>query len=167
LSICFLVLLEDQELYESTCRLKCTLLNTLDEEIEPMEAPKIEGLYSIEYIQWNPRNNFYSSFLGQYWRFDKFILRHILLNPTNRLVENDELRIKCEIFLFPKNTRTSAECSSKFSSDIAFLHENEDFSDIVFDVDGQIFRAHRNILSARSPVFRWALLFKILGLITK
>ena len=33
LSICFLVLLEDQELYETTCRLKCTLLNAIDEEI--------------------------------------------------------------------------------------------------------------------------------------
>jgi speckle-type POZ protein len=45
------------------------------------------------------------------------------------------------------------ECSDQFSAEIGDLFNNEKFSDVTFKVDDQEFKAHKNILAARSEVF--------------
>ncbi|XP_046451112.1 protein roadkill-like [Daphnia pulex] len=45
------------------------------------------------------------------------------------------------------------ECSDQFSANIGNLFNNETFSDVTFKVFGQEFKAHKNILAARSEVF--------------
>jgi speckle-type POZ protein len=45
------------------------------------------------------------------------------------------------------------ECNNQFSAHIGNLFNNETFSDVTFKVFGQEFKAHKNILAARSEVF--------------
>ena len=56
-----------------------------------------------------------------------------------------------------ENTTVSDDAFNQsvvFVSDIASLLSNPLFADVIFSIDGKEFKAHKNILAARSPVFK-------------
>ena len=82
-----------------------------------------------------------------------------LLNARAKdLLVNDTLTILCELTLsFISDRRTVSlpgAIEDSLTSDLGALLEDKQLSDITLVVGGKEFPAHRNILSARSPVFK-------------
>lgn len=94
---------------------------------------------------------------GMYSGVECFIDQETLLDKKNKLLPDDKLTIYCEIttlsdHLMDYTTTTTPECS--LSVDLGVALATQEFSDVILSVNNLSFRAHKVILSARSPVFR-------------
>ncbi|KAK8762138.1 hypothetical protein V5799_026596 [Amblyomma americanum] len=95
------------------------------------------------------------------WGFPKFISIRFLELDAGRLMPVDTLTLKCELTAWqssnivpgPKNG-AAAIPESRLTEDLGWLLDSKCSSDVTLWVDGGSFSAHRNILGARSPVFR-------------
>ncbi|XP_065214345.1 speckle-type POZ protein-like B [Planococcus citri] len=102
------------------------------------------------------------------WFIDNFIERDALFERKESLLPDDKLSILCEITLRPPSS-TQHEVSnqprfdimpietpscSALSDDLSQLLEDQEFCDIAMFVNGQQFKAHKGILSARCAVFK-------------
>ena len=92
-----------------------------------------------------------------------FILfsREILFRGAEDLLVNGDLTIYCLVeYLMPKDSVSGQAnylhvqpSNDQLAKDFEGLFENMKFSDVTLCLDGRKFRAHKSILSARSPVF--------------
>ncbi|KAK9154628.1 hypothetical protein Sjap_002108 [Stephania japonica] len=98
---------------------------------------------------------------GSMWGYKRFFRRAML--ETSDFLKDDCLKINCTVGVVV----SSVDCSKSLSiqvpdSDIGAqfgsLLENGEGSDVVFDVAGQKFHAHKLVLAARSSVFQAELL---------
>lgn len=94
---------------------------------------------------------------GSMWGYKRFFRRALL--ETSDFLKDDCLKINCTVGVVV----SAIDCSRLHSiqvpdSDIGahfgVLLENMEGSDVVFDVAGEKFHAHKLVLAARSPVFR-------------
>lgn len=93
---------------------------------------------------------------GSMWGYKRFFRR--LMLETSDFLKDDCLKINCTVGVVV----SEIDCprlhsihvpASDIGSHFGMLLENEDGSDITFNVSGEKFRAHRLVLAARSPVF--------------
>ncbi|KAG6417743.1 hypothetical protein SASPL_119935 [Salvia splendens] len=101
--------------------------------------------------------------LGANWfrGYKRFFRRAML--ETSDFLRDDCLKINCTVGVVVSATDCSMLHSiqvpeSDIGSDIGMLLENMEGSDIIFNVSGEKFHAHKLVLSARSPKFRSELL---------
>lgn len=90
--------------------------------------------------------------------------RGILLRKPNFLGPDDVLVVESELEVFSEWVTTdnnlqvpapAIDCQEEMQSQLEeLLREPELFSDVTLEVEGKSFPVHKNILSARSPVFR-------------
>ena len=108
-------------------------------------------------------------FSNEIFTRQRFILinrapRETLLDKSNDLIVNGALTIYCEIETYENNRQSLsgqiAHGISQPSNDkeelvknFEKLFESMEHSDVTFNVRGKQFQAHKNILTARSPVF--------------
>ncbi|KAF5186239.1 BTB/POZ and MATH domain-containing protein [Thalictrum thalictroides] len=94
---------------------------------------------------------------GSMWGYKRFFRRAML--ETSDFLKDDCLKINCTVGVVV----STIDCSRLHSiqvpdSDIGnhfgMLFENQEGSDILFNVAGEKFHAHKLVLAARSPVFR-------------
>nr|GMD17648.1 BTB/POZ and MATH domain-containing protein 4-like [Ipomoea batatas] len=94
---------------------------------------------------------------GSMWGYKRFFRRVMLENSD--YLKDDCLKINCTVGV----VRSTIDCSGMHSihvpdSDIGahfgMLLENMEGSDIIFNVAGEKFHAHKLVLAARSPIFR-------------
>ncbi|KAH9364049.1 hypothetical protein HPB48_016387 [Haemaphysalis longicornis] len=95
------------------------------------------------------------------WGWRKFIARDRLLKGNDSLMPHDNLTIFCEVISFVDSVNISSpnkvtavnvpEC--RLSEDFGQLLASRRFSDVILTVGGKDIHAHKNILSARCPVF--------------
>ncbi|CAA6653783.1 unnamed protein product [Spirodela intermedia] len=94
---------------------------------------------------------------GSMWGYKRFFRRAAL--ETSDFLKDDCLKINCTVGVVV----SSMDCSRLHSiyipeSDIGdhfgMLLDNQEGSDVVFDVAGEKFHAHKLVLAARSPIFR-------------
>ncbi|CAK7341537.1 unnamed protein product [Dovyalis caffra] len=98
---------------------------------------------------------------GSMWGYKRFFRRAML--ESSDFLKDDCLKIHCTVGVVVSAIDYSRLHSIKVpESDIGdhfgMLLENEDCSDITFDVQGKKFHAHKLVLAARSPVFESELL---------
>ncbi|TVU49251.1 hypothetical protein EJB05_00551, partial [Eragrostis curvula] len=93
--------------------------------------------------------------VGQEWGcsdfFDKSVLRELLLSS------DDCIRIKCSMSVIKVDTEESDTIEvppSNLHLDLARMLKDGEDADVAFRVGDQMFHAHRNILAARSMVFK-------------
>lgn len=93
---------------------------------------------------------------GSMWGYKRFFRRAML--ETSDFLKNDCLKINCTVGVVVSAT----DCprlhpihvpESDIGSHFGMLLENEEGSDITFNVSGEKFHAHKLVLAARSPVF--------------
>uniref|UniRef100_A0A2P2LBC9 Uncharacterized protein MANES_08G153800 n=1 Tax=Rhizophora mucronata TaxID=61149 RepID=A0A2P2LBC9_RHIMU len=93
---------------------------------------------------------------GSMWGYKRFFRRSML--ETSDFLKDDCLKIHCTVGVVV----SAIDCSrlhpikvpeSDLGSHFGLLLENEECSDITFDVCGEKFPAHKLVLAARSPVF--------------
>ncbi|KAI3877405.1 hypothetical protein MKX03_026462 [Papaver bracteatum] len=94
---------------------------------------------------------------GSMWGYKRFYRRAVL--ETSDFLKDDCLKIDCTVGVVVSNTDCSRLHSiqvpdSDIGSHFGMLLENQEGSDIVFNVAGEKFHAHKLVLAARSPVFR-------------
>ncbi|PIA54058.1 hypothetical protein AQUCO_00900556v1 [Aquilegia coerulea] len=94
---------------------------------------------------------------GSMWGYKRFFRRAML--ETSDFLKDDCLKINCTVGVVV----STIDCSRLHSiqvpdSDIGnhfgMLLENQEGSDVLFNVAGEKFHAHKLVLAARSPVFR-------------
>ncbi|XP_042482147.1 BTB/POZ and MATH domain-containing protein 5-like isoform X1 [Macadamia integrifolia] len=94
---------------------------------------------------------------GSMWGYKRFFRRAML--ESSDFLKDDCLRINCTVGVVV----SAIDCSRLHSihvpdSDIGahfgMLLENQEGSDVIFDVAGEKFYAHKLVLAARSPVFQ-------------
>ncbi|XP_041995570.1 BTB/POZ and MATH domain-containing protein 4-like [Salvia splendens] len=95
------------------------------------------------------------------WGYKRFFRRAML--ETSDFLRDDCLKINCTVGVVVSATDCSMLHSiqvpdSDIESNIGMLLENMEGSDIIFNVSGEKFHAHKLVLSARSPKFRSELL---------
>ncbi|XP_012070393.1 BTB/POZ and MATH domain-containing protein 4 isoform X2 [Jatropha curcas] len=93
---------------------------------------------------------------GSMWGYKRFFRRAVL--ETSHFLKDDCLKIHCTVGV----VISAIDCSrlhsinvpeSDIGSHFGALLENEECSDITFNVHGEKFHAHKLVLAARSPVF--------------
>ncbi|CAM8976840.1 unnamed protein product [Rhodiola kirilowii] len=93
---------------------------------------------------------------GSMWGYKRFYRRAML--ETSDFLKDDCLKINCTVGVVV----SAIDCSRLYAikvpeSDIGdhfgMLLENEENSDVIFNVAGQKFHAHKLVMAARSPVF--------------
>lgn len=94
---------------------------------------------------------------GSMWGYKRFFKRAVL--ETSDYLKDDCLTINCTIGVVSSVTdcprlHTVQIPDSDIGLHFAMLLENQEHSDVVFDVAGEKFHAHKLILAARSPNFR-------------
>ncbi|XP_047322384.1 BTB/POZ and MATH domain-containing protein 4-like [Impatiens glandulifera] len=94
---------------------------------------------------------------GSMWGYKRFFRRALL--ETSDYLKDDCLKINCTVGVVVSGIDTSRLHSirvpeSDIGAHFGFLLENMDGSDIVFNVSGEKFHAHKLVLAARSPIFR-------------
>ncbi|PUZ39012.1 hypothetical protein GQ55_9G245200 [Panicum hallii var. hallii] len=96
------------------------------------------------------------------WGYPKFVKREELEKSTH--LKGDSFTVRCDIVIvneFRTEEATAVDAPPRFVSvPPSSLHQHlgdillaEKGADVVFDVGGQTFAAHRCVLAARSPVF--------------
>ncbi|KAM3398009.1 BTB/POZ and MATH domain-containing protein 5 [Capsicum chinense] len=94
---------------------------------------------------------------GSMWGYKRFFRRALL--ETSDFLKDDRLKINCTVGV----VQSTIDCSSlqpiqvpdsNMGSHFGMLLETMEGSDVVFNVAGEKFHAHKLVLAARSPVFR-------------
>ncbi|XP_052199570.1 BTB/POZ and MATH domain-containing protein 4 isoform X2 [Diospyros lotus] len=94
---------------------------------------------------------------GSMWGYKRFFRRALL--ETSDYLKDDCLKINCTVGVVV----SSIDCSrmhliqvpdSDIGAQFGALLENMEGSDVIFNVAGEKFHAHKLVLAARSPVFR-------------
>uniref|UniRef100_A0A0E0M7U9 BTB domain-containing protein n=1 Tax=Oryza punctata TaxID=4537 RepID=A0A0E0M7U9_ORYPU len=94
------------------------------------------------------------------WGYPKFIRREDL--EKSEYLKHDSFTIRCDIIVVDKYRAEDASSAagafvsvppSNLHSHLGDLLKNEKGTDVVFEVGGETFTAHRCVLAARSPVF--------------
>ncbi|KAI8525906.1 hypothetical protein RHMOL_Rhmol13G0266900 [Rhododendron molle] len=94
---------------------------------------------------------------GSMWGYKRFFRRQLL--ETSDYLKDDCLKINCTVGVVV----SAIDCSrlhsiqvpdSDIGAQFGMLLENMEGSDVIFNVAGEKFNAHRLVLAARSPVFR-------------
>ncbi|XP_023746536.1 BTB/POZ and MATH domain-containing protein 4 [Lactuca sativa] len=94
---------------------------------------------------------------GSMWGYKRFYRRALL--ESSDYLKDDCLRINCTVGVVV----SAVDCprlhsikvpESDIGSHFGMLLDNKEGSDVVFNVSGQKFHAHKLVLAARSPVFR-------------
>lgn len=88
--------------------------------------------------------------------YKRFYRRAML--ETSDFLKDDCLKINCTVGVVVSETEWSRLPSiqvpdSDIGAHFGMLLENDEFSDVVFNVAGERFNAHKLVLSARSPKF--------------
>ncbi|XP_037521121.1 speckle-type POZ protein B [Rhipicephalus sanguineus] len=101
---------------------------------------------------------------GDGWGFGILVARLALKQNSSNLLPNDMLTLKCEVVALESSTTSAPRRSSemalpalpecRLSDDLAWLLESGSSADVTLTVGSETFHAHKNILAARSPVFR-------------
>ncbi|ESW34387.1 hypothetical protein PHAVU_001G148400 [Phaseolus vulgaris] len=94
---------------------------------------------------------------GSMWGYKRFFKRTAL--ETSDYLKDDCLSVNCSVGVVRSRTEgpkiyTIAIPPSSIGQQFGQLLENRKGSDVNFEVDGEIFAAHKLVLAARSPVFR-------------
>ncbi|KAI3989892.1 hypothetical protein MKX01_040862 [Papaver californicum] len=94
---------------------------------------------------------------GSMWGYKRFFRRAML--ETSDFLKDDCLKINCTVGVVVSTVDCSRLPSievpeSDIGSHFGMLLDNKDGSDIVFDVSGEKFHAHKLVLAARSPALR-------------
>ncbi|KAD6452995.1 hypothetical protein E3N88_07700 [Mikania micrantha] len=94
---------------------------------------------------------------GSMWGYKRFYRRALL--ETSDYLKDDCLKINCTVGVVVSATHCPRLHSiqvpkSDIGSNFGMLLENMEGSDVIFNVAGDIFHAHKLVLSARSHVFR-------------
>ncbi|UYV61388.1 SPOPL [Cordylochernes scorpioides] len=129
---------------EVRAKFKFSILNAKREETKAMESQR-----AYRFVQ------------GKDWGFKKFIRRDFLLDEANGLLPDDKLTLYCEVSVVADSVNISGQTNAiqfkvpecRLSDDLGFLFESQKFSDVILNVNGREFYAHKAILAARSPVF--------------
>ncbi|GJN25574.1 hypothetical protein PR202_gb13419 [Eleusine coracana subsp. coracana] len=96
------------------------------------------------------------------WGFDKFIKRDGGLEGSDYLID-DSFRIKCEVTVYKSSRQQKPSKKenefvkvppSKLHLELAGVVWAGKAADVTFEVGSEVFTAHRNVLAARSPVFK-------------
>ncbi|KAK6926463.1 BTB/POZ domain [Dillenia turbinata] len=94
---------------------------------------------------------------GSMWGYKRFFRRNML--ESSDFLKDDCLKINCTVGVVV----SAIDCSrlpsiqvpdSDIGAHFGMLLENSEGSDIIFDVAGEKFHAHKLVLAARSPLFR-------------
>ncbi|XP_058083960.1 BTB/POZ and MATH domain-containing protein 2-like [Magnolia sinica] len=94
---------------------------------------------------------------GSMWGYKRFFKRTVL--ETSDYLKDDCLSVHCSVGVVMSHTEgpkiyTIAVPPSNIGEHFGQLLESGKGTDVNFDVDGEIFPAHKLVLAARSPVFR-------------
>ncbi|CAA0833532.1 BTB/POZ and MATH domain-containing protein 4 [Striga hermonthica] len=94
---------------------------------------------------------------GSMWGYKRFYRRAML--ETSDYLKDDCLKINCTVGVVVSAIDSSGLHSiqvpdSNIGSDFGMLLENMEGSDVIFNVSGERFHAHKLVLSARSLIFR-------------
>ncbi|KAL5196668.1 hypothetical protein ABZP36_000180 [Zizania latifolia] len=94
---------------------------------------------------------------GSMWGYKRFFKRSAL--ETSDYLKDDCLLVNCTVGVVQSHTEgpkiyTIPVPPSNMSQHIGQLLTNGKKTDITFEVDGELFPAHKVVLAARSPVFR-------------
>ncbi|XP_026417998.1 BTB/POZ and MATH domain-containing protein 4-like [Papaver somniferum] len=94
---------------------------------------------------------------GSMWGYKRFFRRAML--ETSDFLKDDCLKINCTVGVVvskvdPSRLPSIVVPESDIGSHFGMLLDNKDGSDIVFDVSGEKFHAHKLVLAARSPALR-------------
>lgn len=108
------------------------------------DRPLESGPYTLKYS-------------GSMWGYKRFLRRSLL--DTSDFVKDDTLKICCTVGVVVSVTESPNSHyvpipETNLSQQFGELMENEETSDITFDVVGEKFYAHKLVLAARSPVFK-------------
>lgn len=138
----YLLLLSNKS--EVRAKFKFSILNAKGEETKAMESQK-----AYRFVQ------------GKDWGFKKFIRRDFLMDEANGLLPNDQLTLFCEVSVVQDSVNIHGhshltklvvpECT--LTADMGNLLQDKTFADVVFEVDGMEYSAHKAIMAARSEVF--------------
>ncbi|XP_071697031.1 BTB/POZ and MATH domain-containing protein 2-like [Rutidosis leptorrhynchoides] len=94
---------------------------------------------------------------GSMWGYKRFLRRAVL--ETSDYLKEDCLMVKCTVGVVksctnaPQIFRLSSP-PSDISQHFGHLFESGELTDVNLEVDGEVFRAHKLVLAARSPVFK-------------
>lgn len=83
------------------------------------------------------------------WGFSNFIINESELLSDGRLMIYCEITFSVGLAFLSKNNFTEF----RLSEDLREVYKNGEFTDVVLSVNGKEYRAHKLILTARSPVF--------------
>uniref|UniRef100_A0A2P2L2I3 Uncharacterized protein MANES_05G073000 n=3 Tax=Rhizophora mucronata TaxID=61149 RepID=A0A2P2L2I3_RHIMU len=98
---------------------------------------------------------------GSMWGYKRFFKRNLL--ETSDYLKDDCLQVHCSVGVVRSHTEGPKTYSiavppSKIGQNFGQLLESGKGTDVNFEVDDEVFAAHKLILAARSPVFRAQLL---------
>lgn len=92
------------------------------------------------------------------WGSDNFVDQKFILDPKNKIVNNNKLKISCEIVFECQMQVKEVEnikkmCNKKCLDKFDNLFTNEEFSDVTVKAEEKSFHLHKCILAASSDVF--------------
>lgn len=94
---------------------------------------------------------------GSMWGYKRFFRRAVL--ETSDYIKDDCLSINCTVGVVGSRTEGPKiymipVTESNLGEDFGEFLDSGKGADVTFEVDGEIFRAHKLVLAARSPVFK-------------
>lgn len=94
---------------------------------------------------------------GSMWGYKRFLRRTAL--ETSDYLKDDCLLVKCTVGVVKSCTEgpqifSISSPPSDISQHFGHLLESGELTDVNLEVDGEVFRAHKLVLAARSPVFK-------------
>ncbi|KAF8006547.1 hypothetical protein BT93_K0755 [Corymbia citriodora subsp. variegata] len=94
---------------------------------------------------------------GSMWGYKRFFKRSLL--ETSEYLKDDTLSVSCIVGVVRSHTEGPKIFSipvppSSIGQDFGKLLDSGKGADVSFEVDGEVFPAHKLVLAARSPVFR-------------
>lgn len=94
---------------------------------------------------------------GSMWGYKRFFRRAVL--ETSDFLKNDSLAITCTVGVVVSSTQGPRLYSipvpePDLGQHFGALLDSGEGTDVTFDVDGELFHAHKLVLAARSPVFK-------------
>lgn len=146
----------------------------IDLQLEQSFSPEVKAEFTLSLLDLNgnpvtsyflsPRTSPLLTFVKGPSSKDILFVRRVYLDDDSGHLHNDSLRIRCDITVFKEANRGDGATApmkslivvppSDMGLHIGDLLSSKESADITLEVDGQVFPAHRNILAARSPVFK-------------